>query len=380
MKLNTTKIRNAAPQEKPYRLTDGRGLSLLVTPSGSKLWQWVYREDGKQRTKSIGPFPEVTLQQAREAVIDGRRAQRVGVPMVPVKGKTFGDAWVEHLRVWETGKDMAHIMRVKARMETDTLPFLGKMELDKIKPVDVVEVVRKVEARGALDVSRRLKQKIGEVFGFAIAMGWCENDPTTHVNRVLRPRPPVEHMARVPLVEMPKLVTSLAKHPDELVRIGLRFTLLTAARSAEVREAQWSEIQGDRWVIPAARMKAGREHIVPMSRQTVEVVERLRKFRRNEYLFPGPRRAVANTNFLINGLYDLGWRERQTVHGFRGLFSTWANENDWNRDVVERALAHVEENKVRGAYNAAELIDQRTKLLQAWADQIDEWAMLGMLE
>ena len=380
MKLNVTKIRNAASRERAYRMADGRGLSLLIQPTGSKLWQWGYKDDtGRRRTASLGAFPEVSLDEARSRVTEGRKTLRLGEqPPTPVV--TFRQAWQEHLRVWESGKKMTHIIRVKGRIEADALPTLGDRPLAEIKPTDVVAVVRAVEERGALDVARRLKQKIGEVFGYAIVMGWCDTDPAAHVNRVLRPKPATEHMARVPLSQMPELVVSLGRHPDRLVRLGLRLTLLTAVRSAEMRGARWSELTEDRWQIDGSRMKMGREHRVPLSKQAQELVAELRTLRRNEFLFPGPRRPQVNTNWMINGLYDLGWRDRMTVHGCRGVFSTWANESGWNADVIELCLAHVEGNKVRGAYNAAERWDDRVALMQAWADQIDAWTLEGMLE
>jgi len=384
MKLTMSACRAAQPKATRYKLSDGHGLRLVVHPSGAKQWQLFYRHAGRDRTMTIGPLETYDVTAARRKVHEARRQIDLGLDpqsdQTTVGGKTFGEAVVEHLRIWEAGKDAAHILRVQNRLKQDALPDLGSRALGSIKALDVVAVVRKVEERGALDVAKRLRQKISEVFQFAIAMGWCDTDPAAHVGRVMRPRQAVEHMARVPLAEMPKLVAAIAGHRDELSRIGLQFTLLTAGRSAEIRGALWSEIQGDRWTIPAERMKMNRDHVVPLSRQALELVERLKRFRRNEYLFPGPRRAVVNTNFLIYALYDTGWRDRQTVHGFRSLFSTWANEKGYRSDVVERCLAHVEANKVRGAYNAAEWWDERAALMQTWADAVDDWQLAGMLE
>lgn len=385
MKLSPLDCKNAKPRDKAYKMTDGHGLSLLVRPTGSKLWQWAYRYAGKQKTLSIGQFPVYGVREARDATYRARQQLDAGVdPMRPagdpLSQKRFREVAEEHFVVWKGDKVPAHVERVWGRLEADAFPEIGDSRLVDIKPTDVVALVRKVEQRGALDVSRRLRQKISEIFGFAIAMGYCDTDPAAHVGKVMRPKPSVEHMARVPLKEMPKLVASLRSHPIELVRIGLQFTLLTACRSAEVRGARWSEIKDDRWTIPAERMKMNREHIIPLSTQALELVERLRKHRRGAYLFPGPRREVVNANWLIYALYDLNWRDRQTVHGFRGLFSTWANEKEWSSDVVERCLAHVEENKVRGAYNSAEWLDRRAALMQAWADAVDDWSLLGMLE
>lgn len=386
MKLTMSQCRAAQPKETRYKLSDGHGLRLVVHPSGAKHWQLAYRHAGRDRTLSIGPIETYNLVQARQKVHEARRQIDLGIDPQgdgeAVEGVTFGDAVKEHLRVWEVGKDAAHVLRVANRLKQDALGELGTRPLAGIEPLDVVAVIRKVEERGALDVAKRLRQKISEVFQFAIAMGWCETDPAAHVGRVMHPRKPVENMARIPLSEMPQLVTAIAGHRDPLARLSLQFTLLTAGRSGEVRGALWGEIQGDRWVIPADRMKMNRDHVVPLSKQALELVDQLWAIRRNEYLFPGARRAVVNTNFLIYALYDLGlkFRGRQTVHGFRSLFSTWANEKGWRSDVVERSLAHVEGNKVRGAYNSAEWWDERAALMQAWADAVDDWQIVGMLE
>jgi integrase len=378
--------RAAEPREKRYKLSDGHGLRLVVHPSGAKQWQLFYRHGGKDRTLTIGPFDTYDVAAARRKAHEARRQIHLGIdPQADPEGAdgvTFAQATQEHLAIWSAGKDAAHILRVQNRLKQDALPVLGSMTLASVKPADVVAVVRKVEERGALDVAKRLRQKISEVFQFAIAMGWCETDPAAHIGRVMRPRAPVEHMARVPLTEMPRLLADIASHRDDLARIALQFTLLTACRSTEAREGRWMEIHGDAWVIPATRMKMGREHVVPLSRQALELAEQLRAYRRNDYLFPGKRRAVVNTNFLIYALYDVGlhWRGKQTVHGFRSLFSTWANETGWRSDVVERCLAHVEGNKVRGAYNGAEWWGERVALMQAWGDTIDDWRIAGMLE
>jgi integrase len=385
MKLTTTECRNAQPKEKAYRLTDGRGLSLLIQPTGSKLWQWGYRHDGKSATKSLGRFPEVSVQDARKAVTQARVELKLPavVEVEEAPQMTFAAVAREHLDVWKVGKVEAHVQRVWGRLVADALPDLGDRLLGDIKPADVVAVVRKVEARGALDVSRRLKQKVSEIFGYAVAMGYCDTDPAQHINRVLTAKPKTESMAKIPLSEVPALVVAIGTHPIELVRIGLQFAMLTATRTNEVREARWSEIDGDLWKIPASRMKMRRDHIVPLAPQTLELLEKLRKHRRSDYLFPGVRRPLVNKNWMIYGLYDIAqgsYRGRQTVHGFRGLFSTTLNEAGFNRDWIERQLAHVEESAVRGAYNSAEYMEGRVSMMRWWADRIDEWRLEGVLE
>jgi integrase len=379
MKLKTDDVKAAQPRDKSYRLADGAGLSLLVTPSGSKLWQWIFKEGGKTKTVSIGPFPEVNLKDAREAVFAGRAKRRIGQQPTPQRHITFEELFREHLKVWETGKVARHVDIVKRRIEQDALPEIGAIPLDQIKPVDVIAMIRKVEERGALDVSRRLRQKVSEIFGYGIAMGYCDTDPAARVGAAMRPRPRVEHMAKVDVTDVPALLRAIDRYQFSVVRLALKWTILTAARTTETREARWSEIRDGVWVIPAERMKMHREHRVPLSKQALAALEELKAHRRGEYLFPGPRRPTINANALIYALYDLGWRGKQTVHGFRGLFSTVLNEQGFNRDWIEMALAHSDDS-VRGAYNAALYLDQRKAMLQWWADRLDEWRIEGMWE
>lgn len=388
MPLTPTGVTNAKPRDKAYKLSDGGGLHLLIQPNGSKLWRLAYRFEGKSKTLSIGPFDLFGVADARRArdqakihlaqgidpatVMTKRKAATLEVPAE----RTFKDTAKEFHEIWKSGKNDDHVLRVWSRLERDAFPEIGDMPLIQVQPIDIVRMVRKVEDRGALDVSRRLKQKCGEVFGYAIAMGYATNDPTSHVNKALRPKPKPEHMPRVPLREMPELLRAIDGYRlSEIARLGLQFTLLTATRTGEVRGATWSEIdrEGNLWRIPAARMKMGREHIVPLSRQTLALLKEIETHKRGEYLFPGPRRPQMNTNALINALYDLKFRGRQSVHGFRSLFSTFMNESGkFHPDAVEMQLAHNDNDEIRSAYNSAEYLPQRITMMQFWADALDE--------
>lgn len=372
MKLDTMKCRNAKPAERAYRLADGNGLSLLVTPTGSKLWQWFHRVDGKAKTASLGPFPEVGLKEARDAVLRERAKVRNPDMAIPITVPTFAAVAKEHFDVWKVNKVPAHVERVWARLEQDALPEIGHLALDAINPATVVAMIRKVEDRGAMDVSKRLRQKVSEVFGYAIAMGYCTTDPSARVSVVLKPRPKVQHMPKVGVEELPALIRAIDGYPFPVVRLAVLWTLLTAARTSETREARWSEIGDGVWRIPAERMKMGRDHVVPLSSQALQLLEELKQHRRGEYLFPGPRRPTINQNAMLHLLYDTGFRDRQTIHGFRGLFSTVLNEQGFNRDWIEVSLAHSDDT-VRGAYNAAAYLSQRAEMLQRWANRIDEW-------
>lgn len=271
-------------------------------------------------------------------------------------------------------------------------PFLGDRPIQEITPPDVLEMVRKIEARGALDISRRAKQGVGQVFQFAIACGLAESDPTTHLRGALKPRPRVQHMSRIPLREVPALIEKLEAYQAEgerrsaITRDAVMFALLTWVRTKELRlavKSEFEDLDGSQplWRIPANRMKMGREHLIPLSFPAAAIAKRMIQASTSEFLFPGvaPEKPISE-NTMIYALYRLGYHTRQTVHGFRGLASTWANEQlvevgkpvlwirKYHEDWVEMQLAHSEGNEVRGAYNAAEYLEPRRRMMEDWSD------------
>jgi integrase len=263
------------------------------------------------------------------------------------------------------------------------------MDLKAVTSGDVLAMVRSVEARGSLDVSRRLKQHVSQIYRFAIPNGWAERDPAEHLSALLKPKPRTRHMARVGLDELPQLVRAIDLYDGDetpkrraVTRAALLFTLLTWARTNETRLATWNEFEGldgpePLWRVPAARMKMEREHLVPLATAVVALLAELRAHSRSTFVFAGdkPGQAISQ-NTMIYGCYRMGYRGRQTVHGFRGLASTWANEAECYRpDWIEMALAHAERDEVRGAYNAALYLTPRRRMLEAWADTI-----MGMMD
>lgn len=400
MPLSDLKVRNAKPNERPYKLADGEGLYLFVQPNGSKLWRMKCRLAGREKLLSFGPYPAVGIAAARarraaarELIAQGKDPVQANLTRVDVGGqdsfKSVAERWHDNRK---SSLDPAHADRVWSRLERDVFPSLGARRMDEITPPDVLAMIRKIEARGALDISRRAKQGVGQIFQFAIACGLTANDPTTHLRGALKPRPRVKHMSRLPLHELPAFLTKLAGYRDgdgrrsALTRDALRFALLTWVRTKELRFAvqyEFEDLEGQRpvWRIPAERMKMGREHVVPLSKEAAEIANRLIRSTRGELLFPGTISGKPiSENTMIYALYRLGYHTRQTVHGFRGLASTWANEQlvefgqppSWVRkyheDWVELQLAHSERNEVRGAYNAAEYIEPRRRMMQDWAD------------
>ncbi|MCW1985402.1 UNVERIFIED_ORG: integrase [Sphingomonas sp. R1F5B] len=392
MALKELEVKYAAVRLRPYKLSDGGGLHVLVQPNGSKLWRMKYRFAGKEKLLSFGKYPDVSLavarvrrDVARGMLAEGRDPGVAIAEEVQVRTNTFETV----ARKWhanrQDGLDDAHAKRVLSRMERDVFPMLGARPITQITAAEILTVIRKIEERGAIDISRRAKQCVGQVFRFAIANGWAQDDPSVHLAGALKPRPRVKHMSRVPLKELPQLLRAIDSYDGEdnprcqsLTRDALMFTMMTWARTSEVRFAAWSEFEeldGSQplWRIPPERMKMGREHLVPLPRQAVSLLNRRRLASDCEFVFPGPRAGQPiSENTMIYACYRMGYRRRQTVHGFRGLASTWANEAEgYNSDWIEMALAHSETNSVRGAYNSALHISSRRRMLQDWADMID---------
>lgn len=401
MPLTEIAAKNAKPREQAYKLSDAEGLFLLVQPNGTKLWRLKYRYGGKEKLLSFGAYPAVGMAAARDKrtaakaiLAEGRDPMKSKAELTPGGGEHFrsvAERWHENRK---SALDPAHAARVWSRLERDVFPFLGKKLMQEITPPDVLEMVRKIEARGALDISRRAKQGVGQVFQFAIACGLAATDPTAYLRGALKPRPRVKHMSRIPLNEVPALVEKLEAYQAEgerrssITRDAVLFALLTWVRTKELRFAMKSEFEDlagthPVWRIPAHRMKMGREHIVPLSVQAAAIAKRMIDVASGEFLFPGnsPEKPISE-NTMIYALYRLGYHTRQTVHGFRGLASTWANEQlvevgkpvlwirRYHEDWVELQLAHSERNEVRGAYNAAEYLAPRRRMMQDWADHL----------
>lgn len=399
MPLTELEAKYAKPREQSYKLADGGGLFLLIQPNGSKLWRMKYRYGGKEKLLSFGAFPKVGISAARQKrdaakglLAEGKDPAQNKSEINPEKGETFlavAERWHANR---ESALHPAHAQRVWSRLERDVFPALGGKQMHEITPPDVLAMVRKIEARGALDISRRAKQGVGQIFQFAIACGLASTDPTAHLRGALKPRPRVKHMSRIPLSELPKFLNKLTAYKGEgdrrssLTRDALLLTLLTWVRTKELRfavEHEFEDLDGREplWRIPGERMKMGREHLVPLSSQAAEIAKRVIASSTGELLFPGPTpEKPMSENTMIYALYRLGYHSRQTVHGFRGLASTWANEQlvefgeptmwirKYHEDWVEMQLAHSEENEVRGAYNAAEYIVPRRRMMQDWAD------------
>lgn len=387
-------FRTAQPRDKQYKISDGGGLHMLVSPVGSKTWRISYRFGGKQRTYTVGRYPEVTVKRARDelfkvrvAVDRGEDPQGTPERAQLTGASTFRAVFEEWFDQWKVEKDPTHVDRVKGRMERDALPVIGDRAIDSIAAPEILAMVRKVEERGALDIARRLRQTCDQVYRYAFASGMVTVNPaSTALVDAMRPRPKVKNMARIPASEVSHFLERVRTESGchEATALAIRLTVLTWARTGEIRMARWSEFEGDLWRVPAGRMKMDREHQVPLSRQAQAVVKRAREIARSEeWVFPHDRKdwLPASNNMMLQVCYRLGYRGRMTIHGLRGTASTWANETgSYQPDWIEMALAHVEQNSVRGAYNAAQYLPQRRAMLQDWADYLDQDDFDDLLE
>lgn len=374
--LTDAKCRNAKPTDKQQKLSDAGGLYLLVLPSGGKSWRMAYRFDGKQKALGLGQYPAVSLSQARDKRDAAKKLLADGKdPADKSEAATFES----FARRWHaTNKSRwveAHAERVLSRIERDVLPQIGNRPIGEIEPTEIVALLRKVEERGALDISKRMKQSIGAIFRFAIAEGHVKHNPAADVGDALRPKPRVKHFARLKTDEIPDLMRAINGYDGEdRTRLALLFTLHTFVRTNETRFAVWSEFEGldgdaPLWRIPRERMKMGREHLVPLTPQVVEILAKLRPLSDGELVFGSDGKPMSE-NTMLYALYRAGYHSRQTVHGFRGMASTVLNEAGFNSDWIEVQLAHAEEDEVRGAYNAAEYLPGRRQMMKWWSDYL----------
>ncbi|WP_027368272.1 tyrosine-type recombinase/integrase [Desulfocurvibacter africanus] len=385
MPLSDTSVRNAKPESKPRKLSDGGGMFLLVTPSGGKWWRFKYRFKGKEKLLSLGVYPDVSLKEARERRDEARKLLANGIdPSETRKAEknSQADSFEEVAREWydkfKPSWSDSHAMRILRRLEQNIFPWLGSRPIKTISAPDLLAVIRRIETRGAVETAHRALQNCGQIFRYAVACGRAERDPSGDLRGAL---PPSEEKHHASLTD-PKAVAALLRDIDDyegsfVTRCALRLAPLVFVRPGELRHAEWSEIDLDHaeWRIPAEKMKARTMHIVPLSKQAVEIMRELHALTgQGKYLFPSVRTSARpmSENTVNAALRRLGYsKDEMTGHGFRSMASTILNEQGWNRDAIERQLAHAERNSVRAAYNYAEFLPERRRMMQSWSDYLD---------
>ena len=369
MPLTDVKVRNADSKKQAYRIADAHGLHLFVTPSGGKLWRWKYRFDGSQKLMALGKYPQVSLAVARERHSDARKLLASGIdPMEQRKAgrkaqlalsansfQATAHQWQEH---WQVGKSPRHVDYVKRRMESDILPCIGERPIAEIEAPELVSMVKAIEARGARDIAKRALETTGQVFRHAIAHGYARRNPAKDIrpSDILQTVRKVNY-ARIDAKELPALLRSIEVYQGTpITRLAIKLMAFTFVRTSELIGAKWAEfdLHSERWNIPAERMKMRTPHIVPLSKQAIEVLEMLRTLTgQSEWLFPGDQNSKQpmSNNTILKALERMGYKGRMTGHGFRGLASTILHERGFNHEHIELQLAHAPRNAVSAAYN-----------------------------
>ncbi|GAA5555492.1 prophage integrase IntS [Acinetobacter schindleri] len=382
--LTDAQIRKIKPLEKKKRYSDEKGLYLEVTPAGGKFWRLKYRFNRKESTLTIGSYPEISLAQARRVRDEARiqlyqnidpnavKNQRLQQTDESILFKSLALEWMEDRKV--VIKEATYLRDLSV-FEKDLFPALGNLPIDQIKGKDVLACAKKIEERGAQEMAKRSIPLAGRIFHFAIRKGIIEHDPTPHLQEALKPRK-VKHMARLDISEFPAFLLRMDNyHGNILVKTALLVMTLTFVRTSELINMEWSEIDFENrlWRIPAHKMKMALPHIVPLSKQALELIESLKSLTGNkQFVFYNHSTAKPlSNNALLSAIRTMGYTGKMTGHGFRGLASTTLHEQGYMHDAIEIQLAHTVGNAVSQAYNHAQHMDYRIKMMQEWSDFID---------
>jgi len=387
MPLTELAIKNAKPKGKPYRLPDSGGLALEITPAGGKLWRLRYYFNGKQQVLSLGKYPAVSLSDARKLRDEAQALAKTGKhPAREKKAQKLrnvheGENTFEKIaRRWfelrQGNLNAKYQKQCLERMEQLIFPMIGNLPITEITIPDVVSVVEKISNRGTIETAKRMKQLMGQIFRYAAQRGMCQHNPAADLRGILPPQER-EHHASVPVSELPKLLQAIEARENDMSKAAMQLLALTFVRTGELIGAKWEEIdwQREEWHIPKERMKMKRPHMVPLSRQTVAVLNSLKALTGDKphifHSFSSKAKHISNGTVLM-ALRRMGYQNRMTGHGFRSLASTILNEKGYQPDVIERQLAHADDDKIRSAYNRAEYALERKKMMQDYADILDE--------
>lgn len=388
--LTDAQCRNATSDGKKIKkLADGNGLYLWVHGNGSKYWRLRYWLGGSEKLLSLGVYPETPLKEARarrdserkrlEANLDPSAERKASKRRLKSTSENSFEAvalewYKKQLNIWVP----RHASDVKRRLEANIFPILGRRPIAEIEAPELLAAVQKIEARGAYDLAHRVLQVCGQVFRYGIATGRCKRNVAVDLRGALTPHKK-KHQPAVRPEGLPALVQAIATYHtigDRQTQLALQLLALTFVRTSELIAAEWHEFDIKRglWIIPAPRMKMKIEHVVPLAYQSQAILKELRvTCTGSRFLFPGRHRnRPISNNTLLFALYRLGYKGKMTGHGFRAVASTVLNENNFRHDVIERQLAHTERDEVRGAYNRAEYLNERIKMMQWWADHLDE--------
>lgn len=389
-KLTATGVKQAKPEDKAIKLTDGGGMYLLINPNGSKYWRYNYRFAGKRKTLAIGTYPEVSLADARKRHLAARESLANSIDPCEVKkidkltrhiaaAESFEAIGREWFQQNMEGKSDSYHDRTLRILEKDLYPYLGTRPIAHITAPELLAVLRRIENRGAVDIAHRAKQTSGLIFRYAIATGRAERDPSRDITGALKNKRKTHHAAITDPKEVGKLMAAIDSYTGTLVVMtALKLSPLLFQRPGEIRHMEWSEINWEqrRWEIPAEKMKMRVDHIVPLCQQALDLLTELQRLTgRGKYVFPSARGASRplSENGVRTALRTIGYaNDQMTPHGFRAMARTILDEVlNYRVDWIEHQLAHAVKDPNGRAYNRTAHLEGRTKMMQAWADYLD---------
>ena len=396
MSLTDSACKNAKPVEKAYKKADSQGLYLHVMPNGARYWRLKYRFMGKEKTLALGVYPETTLAEAREKRDAARKLLAAGIDpslekqkqkqLAAISAETTFEAVACEWHALNTEKwSKNYAADILHRMEADVFPALGAVSISTITAPQLLAVMKQVEKRGALEITRRLLQTCSQVFRYAIVTGRMDRNPAADLKGALKP-PKKEHYAALEAKDLPEFIQALERNDARLyqyTRHAIKLMMLTFVRTSELINASWEEFdfEAKQWNIPAERMKMRKPHIVPLSRQALEVLEAQKELTGKwQWIFPNQVRPIKSmsNNTILKALERMGYKGRMTGHGFRALaMSTIKEQLHYRHEVVDRQLAHAQRNSVDAAYDRAKFLGERKKMMQDWADYLDAVASQG---
>jgi integrase len=394
--LTNTEVKQAKAKEKPYKLFDGAGLVLKVRVNGSKSWLFMYKKPfvTKRAELVFGMYPSITLAEARELRTTANELLSKDIDPKEHKDElkrqqqetlsnTFEQVAANWFQVKKTEISADYAKDLWRSLELHIFPALGKHPISKITAPLTIDVIKPIAAKGSLETVKRLTQRLNEIMNYAVNTGLIHASPLTGIKAAFK-KPEKNNMPTLTPDQLPELMKTISYASIKIVtRCLIEWQLHTMVRPSEAAGAKWSEIdlENNQWLIPAERMKKKRDHTVPLTKQTIELLERLQPISgHREYLFPADRdpKKHANESTANAALKRMGFHKKLVAHGMRALASTTLNEQGFDGDVIESALAHVDKNEVRRAYNRAEYLERRRKLMYWWSEHIEQ-AQTGKL-
>jgi integrase len=393
--LTELQCKNAKPREKPYILSDGNSLYLEIHPNGGRYWRYKYRFLDKQKRCALGVYPETGLAEAREKLREARKLVSNGIDPNQNKREKKREAILEAqntlemvARLWHEKKAVGLSPRYAnfmwSRIEKDILPKLGSRHINDIRPLEIIDALKRVEARGAHELARRLKQHFDEIYRYAVVHGYASHNPVKDFqSRDVLVKYRKGHFAAIDPSELPEFLKALHANKARsyrLTQLAVELMLLTFVRTGELIKSRWEEINLEEkvWIIPAERMKMRRPHIVPLSNRAVAILEEIKGLTgHREFVFPGqfnPRKTMSD-NTILQAIAGMGYKGKMTGHGFRALaMSTLKERLGYRHEVIDVQLAHAKADKIQAAYDRAQFLDERKKMMQHWDDYLQALA------